>query len=33
MKFLYITQVNPIHAIAPDNMSATIAGYELAVGK
>jgi hypothetical protein len=27
------TQVNPIHENAPDNMSARMAGYELAVGK
>lgn len=28
-----LTQVKPMHAIAPLSMSATIAGYELAVGK
>lgn len=27
------TQVKPMHAIAPDSISAQIAGYELAVGK
>lgn len=29
----YFTQENPIQAMAPLKMSATIAGYELAVGK
>lgn len=28
-----LTQENPMQAIAPLRMSATIAGYELAVGK
>ena len=36
--YIYITDVvptheNPMQAIPDDNMSATMAGYELAVGK
>lgn len=33
--FIYamLTQVNPIHAMAPLSISATIAGYDCAVGK
>lgn len=28
-----LTQVKPMHAMAPLSISATMAGYELAVGK
>lgn len=31
--FLKLTQVKPMHPIAPHNISASMAGYELAVGK